>query len=76
MVRAAIREHERRQSRCLGGPNPFSPPTESFQCPPTEHKQGPETPSICKLPAGFNITLVLKYFDKLSPLMMQEPGRG
>jgi hypothetical protein len=23
-----------------------------------------------------NITLVLKYFDKLSPLMMQDPGRG
>jgi hypothetical protein len=23
-----------------------------------------------------NIALVLKYFDKLSPLMMQEPGRG
>ena len=23
-----------------------------------------------------NIALVLKYFDKLLPLMMQEPGRG
>jgi hypothetical protein len=23
-----------------------------------------------------NIALVLKYFDKLSPLMMQDPGRG